>query len=176
MRRLLKDQQKYIAVFKDNIYRARVSKKWIICHEGEPDAFKNSNPFEWEGSWGRESLPGTLICLLSDEVFADVCPQQMHSVSRSLSLMYPSGRGGKQKPRQQSGVHSFLVSDHSPSFVTSCVSFFYKKRENPFWDDGYFSECVFQNISPNTKRRVQHLHSANPSLLCQNGGRLSPER
>lgn len=109
----------------------------------------------------RESLPGTLICLLSDEVLADVCPQQIHSGSRSLSLMYPSGRGGKQKPRQQSGVHSFPVSDHSPSFVTSCVSFFYKKRENPFWDDGCFSEYVFQNISPNTERRVQHLHSAN---------------
>lgn len=124
----------------------------------------------------RESPPGTLICLLSDEVLADVCPQQIHSGRRSLSLMYPSGRRGEQKPRQQSGVHSFLVSNHSPSFVTSCVSFLYKKRENPFWDDGCFSECLFQNISPNTKRRVQHLHSTNPSLLRQNGGRLSPER
>lgn len=57
MRRLLKDQRKYIAVFKDSVYQARVSRKWIICHEGEPDAFKKSNLFEWDGSWGREREP-----------------------------------------------------------------------------------------------------------------------
>lgn len=65
MRRLLKDQRKYIAVFKDNIYRARVSRKWIICHESEPDAFKNSNPFEWEGSWGRERAFQELLSVSS---------------------------------------------------------------------------------------------------------------
>lgn len=46
MRRLLKDQRKYIAVLKDNIYKAKVSRKWIICPEGEPESFKNPNPLE----------------------------------------------------------------------------------------------------------------------------------
>lgn len=38
----------------------------------------------------------------------------------------------------------------------------------------YFSGCVFQNISPNTKRGVQHLDSADPKLLGWDGGGWLP--
>ena len=65
MRRLLKGQREYIAVFKDNIYKAEVSRKWIICPEGEPESFKNPSPLEWEGSWGRERALPELVPLSS---------------------------------------------------------------------------------------------------------------
>ena len=103
----------------------------------------------------RKSPFGALVSLLEEDPLPDIF-QDILFGNRALSLVCPSS----------GGVRGIRVPHHrllcSPCVCVCC----FMKKEKVLSETvaAYFSECLFQNVRPNAKREVQHLHSAHPSF------------
>lgn len=119
----------------------------------------------------KESPSGALASLLVDESSLRSAPGNpfgKHSFEPDLSF---AGRRLVNLESKASRSHITV------SFVTCGFCFLFMKKERRSFQTvaAYFGECVFQNVSPNTKRGVQHLHSASPNFLRWDGGPPSPK-